>query len=125
MTALATAKDIAIHPSTDSLGTVPPSIVFSVPRYFHALLSKFSLRDYRLTRPLIIHVREMEPGQWLVTSPFISTHGTGEAVEQAIHDFESMLIDLFQELDASEHELAPHLLRELHTLRRIIHKVTE
>ena len=70
--------------------------------------------------PLTLIAERMEDGQWVVTEVDIMTHGVGESIEDAVLDFQSMLLDYFKELVDSEDVLSPHLRRELNFLRAIL-----
>lgn len=70
--------------------------------------------------PIELNVEYTEGGRWLATNPNIMTHGVGYSPEEAVTDYESMLLDFYEELVNTEEDLSLHLLRELEQLRRIL-----
>ena len=68
-----------------------------------------------------LDIQEATPGgYWFVTHPQILTHGQGNTAAKAVCDFQSKVVDLFQELVASEAILAPQLQRQLNYLRMVL-----
>jgi predicted RNase H-like HicB family nuclease len=79
------------------------------------------LDDQHLFRvPIELDAERIEDGSWLVSHPELTVYGVGENLGEATEDFQSMLLDLYAELVASEDVLAPHLKDELEYLRTIL-----
>lgn len=75
---------------------------------------------WELVQPLLIMLTRDEDGGVTVFSLELNLYGIGETVEEAINDFISMLIDLYEELNASEAVLSTHLVQRLRELRNVI-----
>lgn len=119
MTLPAVVDLIRFDPSTDSTGTSPRLSTMVVPLFRGYLLRKLSDEHYDLRIPIPVElIRDGE--NWIVSTSLVATHGFGSTKEEAIEDFQSMLIDLYEELWDSEDSLAPHLLLELRTLEFMI-----
>lgn len=90
-----------------------------------AILSGIEHPEYRMVMPIDVHIERDEYGDYVVT-PFdrppwpVTVYGAGSTEAEATQDFVSMLIDIYEELDASANVLAPHLIAELEFLRTII-----
>ena len=78
---------------------------------------------WRLTQPLLLTVRwEMvgQEHQCIVFEPGFNLYGIGITIAEALAEYTSMLLDLFQELVDSEQSLSSHLCQKLERLRSLI-----
>lgn len=73
--------------------------------------------DYELTRPLALDVEEDEARMVIVSEASLGVYGVGETLQDAVRDFESMLIDSYRSLGEAEGELAWRLSEILDRLR--------
>ena len=72
-----------------------------------------------LTRNILLNVEEIDQGV-MVSDNRLNLYGVGETIEQAVDEFTSMLLDLYEELVASEEFLARPLRGQLAYLRTVI-----
>lgn len=78
-----------------------------------------SARGWQIAQPLQVKV-ERTDGEFIISEPRLNVYGVGETFAESIADFTSMLVDLFEELSASEDVLSHHLRRQLQILRTIL-----
>jgi predicted RNase H-like HicB family nuclease len=69
---------------------------------------------------LTVYIEQLEDGSFVARNPSIMTHGVGDTCEDALSDYQEMLIDYFKSLVESENILASHLCRQLEFLRTIL-----
>ena len=74
---------------------------------------------YALMRNILLNVEEIDEGV-MVSDNRLNLYGVGETVEAAVDEFTSMLLDLYEELVASEAVLAQPLRQQLAYLCTII-----
>lgn len=75
---------------------------------------------YRLAKKVPLRVDVSETGQFVVHHARLNVYGAGETIEQAVNEFASMLVDLFEELQESEKVLAAPLHQQLTILRSML-----
>ena len=78
-----------------------------------------SARGWRIAQPFQVQV-ERADGEFVVSEPRLNVYGVGETFTESMVDFTSMLVDLFEELSASEDVLSSHLRQQLELLRTIL-----
>ena len=78
-----------------------------------------SARGWRIAQPVQVQV-ERADGEFVVSEPRLNVYGVGETFAESMADFTSMLVDLFEELSASEDVLSSHLRQQLELLRTIL-----
>ncbi len=63
---------------------------------------------------------EYTDGEFITSESRFNVYGVGETWAESLADFTSMLVDLFEELSASQDVLSPHLGEQLESLRAIL-----
>ena len=76
--------------------------------------------DYRLLSPFLLEVEQSRTGELVVSNSLLRNYGVGRTLEEAIADYQSMLLDLYEELEASEATLSHHLREQLNHLRGML-----
>ncbi|HNS45183.1 MAG TPA: hypothetical protein PKH37_08155 [Alphaproteobacteria bacterium] len=76
--------------------------------------------DWILRYPLSLTIVPYDLGGYLVSDERVCVYGMGETKSEALDEYKSMLVDLFEELRSSEKVLSPRLLEQLKHLRSII-----
>ena len=88
------------------------------------LVVSLNRSDYRLLRPLAVLVRPGDAERFLVTAADdienLGLYGVGDTQQDAIDDFTSMLVDLFEDLQSSEAVLSRSLAQRLWQLRLVM-----
>lgn len=84
--------------------------------------SFMTISSYRLQKPLEVHLRKDNDGAWLINSPALTSYGAGATPIEAVKDFESMLIEQFEDFLRNESMLSKRLKRDLDLLRTYIAK---
>ncbi len=70
-------------------------------------------------RQMILDVQIGEAGEIIVSYSRLHTYGVGQDLSEATEEFVSMLVDLYEELSASEGILSQHLQGQLNLLRAV------
>ncbi len=83
------------------------------------LFASFGDERYRLVEPLMVHI-EPEVDYFLAWESSSSVYGVGRTTNEALADFESMLIERFDLLSASSETLSSAMAEQLRYLRRVI-----
>jgi len=76
--------------------------------------------EWQLTRPIPLTLKVDELGQYVVAYRPFETSGVGDTEQEAIDEFASMLIDLYEYLNSLEPSLTLHYLKLLERLRSAI-----
>ncbi len=84
------------------------------------LLNQIENPRYYLLRNILLDIEIDENGEVVASDSRLNVYGVGETVEQAINEFSSMLVDLFDELEDSKDVLSYHLRQQLDYLRTIL-----
>jgi hypothetical protein len=84
------------------------------------LLTTLSDPQFRLLRPIELEVEKGEGGESIVSNQHLGACGAGRTLQEAIDDYQSMLLDLYWELTDSEAILSRHLRERLDYLRTLI-----
>ncbi len=84
------------------------------------LLTTLSDPQLRLLCPIELEVEKGEGGESIVFNHHLGTCGAGRTLQEAIDDYQSMLLDLYRELTDSEAILSRHLRERLDYLRTLI-----
>lgn len=115
-------RRLVVRPVEDSAGTAPSSqaVVLSLRRT--RLLTGLSDASYRLRFPLSVSVDANEAG-WIAFYPDLGVYGSGANAEEALFDFQEMLVEYFEDLQTSEVPLARHLRDQLYFLETFIDRV--
>lgn len=87
--------------------------VFKFP--LHELQSEV----YRLDKPIEVQV-ERYGHSYLVTDEDINRHGMGSTIEDALRDYEEILLSYFKSLSRRQERLSPRLRQHLEFLRHTI-----
>lgn len=74
----------------------------------------------RYKEQILVNIEKMEDGLWVARNSEIKTHGVGKTCEEALTDYQEMLIDYFNSLVVSENVLSANLLEQLMYLRTIL-----
>jgi hypothetical protein len=85
---------------------------------FHWLIGN-SAHGWQLVQPLQVKVEQVG-GDFVISEPRLNVYGIGKTFSESVADFTSMLVDLFEELSASENVLSHHLCQQLEILRTIL-----
>lgn len=75
---------------------------------------------YIFVQPMVLDLDLTSPGKFVLSEPVSGVYGVGKNLGDAFDDLHSMVIDLFEELVASESELSQKLRQQLDYLRAII-----
>lgn len=70
-------------------------------------------------RQMILDVQTGEAGEVIVSHSRLHAYGAGQDLSEATEEFVSMLVDLYEELDASAGILSRHLRGQLNLLRAV------
>ncbi len=103
--------------------TIPPALQTTIytitpaPKFYYLIGN--SARGWEITRPLQVQVEHTD-GEFVTSESRFNVYGVGETWAESLVDFTSMLVDLFEELSASQDVLSPHLGRQLESLRAIL-----
>jgi hypothetical protein len=84
------------------------------------VLVRLSNRNYKLRHPFVIDITRDEEGQTVVYASDAQIYGAGRSSKEALADFQSMLIDTFNELTSSETQLSEPLRQRLANLSSIV-----
>lgn len=76
-------------------------------------------KKYRFTHPLVLEVKH-EGDHITVLSQQYDVHGVGRTVAEAANDLRDMLIEMYEELTASEPNLSKYLSGQLKGLKKLI-----
>ena len=71
---------------------------------------------FSLARPVLLNVERGEDGEVVVFVDSLRTYGAGSTVDEAVEEFQSMLIDLYEELHGCRDRLSWALLDTLHRI---------
>ncbi|MCC7353271.1 MAG: hypothetical protein IT330_05890 [Anaerolineae bacterium] len=107
---------------------VDPERVILSPDSIHSseqthLLTRLTTPGYRLIRPITLQVETLRDGSVLVGDYEFDLYGVGETLHDALADYESMLIDQYQDLRGDETRIGKHLTKQLLRLRATIIEV--
>ncbi len=103
--------------------TIPPTLqtttctITPAPKLYYLIGN--SARGWEITRPLQVQVEHTD-GEFITSELRFNVYGVGETWAESLADFTSMLVDLFEELSASQDVLSPHLGEQLESLRAIL-----
>jgi hypothetical protein len=95
-------------------------VVSTNPESTRFMLAGRIAPNWVLLHPLSLTIVPYNLGGYLVSDDFVYLYGMGETQNEAINEYKSMLIDLFEELISSEKVLSPNLQEQLKYLRSII-----
>ena len=115
---IATPRQIEVQPSTDTLGASRQFKLVTYPTKVLSFIGGISLSTAGLVSYFPVEVEYSTSEQCIISTSKVSAHGVGDTVQAATRDFMSAVKDLYHELEDSEAELGPHLLRELDYLRK-------
>jgi len=82
-------------------------------------LSKLQSRIYQLVEPIWIQIERYGDG-YLVTDEDVHRHGLGPSIEDALRDYEEILLSYFESLSRRQERLSPRLRQDFELLRRTI-----
>jgi hypothetical protein len=99
---------------TGSLFTMFPSHVKNM--YY---LRDIDTPGYKLLRGVVLNV-EMDSDDIVVYESNLNLYGVGNSVSDAVNEFVSMLVDIFEELVETEDILSYQLRKQLDYLRSIV-----
>ncbi len=74
---------------------------------------------YALCREIPLKIKKTNEG-FLVSDPVTLRYGVGATLEEAKDDYIAVLLEYYESLMSSEHNLAPHLKEHLRYLRTVI-----
>jgi hypothetical protein len=94
-----------------SLPVLPTSLI---------LLAALADPDFQLLHPIVLEVERGEGGEFIVSNRQLHNYGAGGSLQEAIDDYQSMLVDLYRELTDSEVILSRHLRERLDYLRTLL-----
>lgn len=103
------------HHKADTSGQ--KTAISSQSRTSYLMLAQIGDPCYRLRYPILLTQEIGEQGETIVFDDGFDVYGVGETTQEAVGEYASMLVDLFQELVASEDALSCHLRQQLRTLR--------
>lgn len=92
---------------------------------FQLLLAEPPAPGWLLRQPIWLTVerdRSTPETQVVVYDSFVNVYGAGTTPQEAIAEFKSMLLDLYQELENSQHILSPTLRRRWQNLRSLMQR---
>lgn len=78
-----------------------------------------SARGWKISRPVQVQVEQADGG-FVMSEPRLNVYGVGETFAESVADFTSMLVDLYEELSASEDVLSSHLRQQLEVLSIVL-----
>ncbi len=87
--------------------------VFKIP------LHKLRSRIYELVEPIWIQVERYGDG-YLVTDEDVNRHGVGSTIEDALQNYEEILLGYFESLSRRQERLSPRLRQDFEFLRRTV-----
>jgi predicted RNase H-like HicB family nuclease len=87
--------------------------VFKIP------LHKLQSRIYELVKPIWIQIERYGDG-YLVTDEDVNRHGVGSTNEDALQNYEEILLGYFESLSRRQERLSPRLRQDFEFLRRTI-----
>ena len=88
-----------------------------IPSFYYLIGN--SARGWQIAQRLFVKVEQAD-GKFVTSQPRLNVYGVGKTYAESITDFTSMLVDLFEELSASEDVLSHHLRQQLEILRSIL-----
>lgn len=84
------------------------------------LLRKLPVTGRNLGFPLYLTVEQTEEGDVLVGDPVMHLYGIATTLEEALADYESMLLEDHEHLIENAHRLAPRLRQQLRYLNLLL-----
>lgn len=75
---------------------------------------------FRLLQPIQLDVEMGEGGEVIVSDRRVCNYGAGATLQEALDDYQSMLVDLYAELAESEDILSRSLRERLDDLRALM-----
>ena len=87
--------------------------VFKIP------LHKLQSRIYELVKPILIQIERYGAG-YLVTDEDVNRHGLGSSIEDALQNYEEILLGYFESLSRRQERLSSRLRQDFEFLRRTI-----
>src|SRR3989304_5646790 len=84
------------------------------------VLTKIDFPPYALFRSIPLSIERLNGSYYVVSDSILNLYGIGNTVAEAIDEFTSMLVDLFDELRNSENILSSNLRQQLDYLKTII-----
>ena len=120
-------REIRIDPraanySRDSFQAIPKEFPHVWPTRNKLLLASIGNPNYQLSTYIQLIVSKTEHGKHLVTDAHseFNVYGVGNKLDDAVDEFVSMMLDLYEELVDSEPLLSRNLRSQLRLLRQII-----
>ena len=86
---------------------------------FKTPLHKLQSRIYELVDPIWIQIERYGDG-YLVTDEDVNRHGLGSNIEDALQNYEEILLSYFESLSRRQEKLSPRLRQDFEFLRRTI-----
>lgn len=84
------------------------------------LLRRLPVSGRRLGFPLYLTVELIEQSDILVSDSVMHLYGVGATLEEALADYESMLLEHHEHLRENAHRLAPRLRQQLRYLNFLL-----
>ena len=98
---------------------VQPEVSREWVSVFKVLLHKLQSRIYELIEPIWIQIERYGDG-YLVTDEDVNRHGVGSTIEDALQNYEEILLSYFESLSRRQERLSPRLRQDFEFLRRTI-----
>lgn len=86
-------------------------------------LMHFVSQHHRLVRPILLTVQHGESGKLVVSDSHAHMYGVGESLGEALSDYESMLLDYFEDLAQNRDAISDYLSKQLAWMLEVIERV--
>ena len=84
------------------------------------LLKEIGHERYSLIGAIMLNIQYSEDNLVVASDPILHIYGVGETIDEAVVDYVSMLIDFYEELQASRDVLSTHLSNQFDYVQSII-----
>lgn len=86
-------------------------------------LMRLESPNYRLVRPILVSVQYGESGKLVTSDSHVHMYGVGESLDEALADYESMLLDYFEDLAQNHDAISDYLSQQLAWMLEVIERV--
>jgi hypothetical protein len=90
-----------------------------LPQTQEIYLKKVNISGYKLNRAIVLSMQDVDDMK-LIYDSYLNLYGIGNNIQEAINEFVSMLIDLFEELSDDEKNLSENLKDHYNYLKSIL-----